>query len=246
MNRAMTPAFLKLSRIFASVLCAASTWAIAEAAFSPRVSAQSLAACPAAVADEYLLLVNNPSPEEQNRLAQVLPTGATVVQCDYQGTTVVQVGNFADAELARSWAEYLSTVEGFQTAVAPPAGDSPIPEATPVVDPAIPDESPSETPSNDPTNPPTYQPTLLEPGYAVLVRYFNRPELAAQLETQLNASVGLAVYEQQPYLLAFYSPNAAAAGQVLQDLSQQFSAVMIDSRQVVVLSPAVSVAKPTN
>ncbi|MGB3491962.1 MAG: hypothetical protein WBA57_04500 [Elainellaceae cyanobacterium] len=258
MNRVITPAVLNPSRIFASVLCAASTWAIAEALLLPPASAQSLAQslaqCPAAMAGEYLLLINNPSPEEQNRLGQVLPTGATVIECDYQGETVVQVGNFADEDLARSWAEYLSTVEGFQTAVALPPGEADVPTATPVASPEVAspevtspedlDASASPASSGSTANA-AYNPTVLEPGYAILVRYFNRPELATQLQSQLNASVGLAVYEQQPYLLVFYSPDAATAGQVLQRLGQQFSVVMVDSRQVVVLSSTVSVAEPT-
>ncbi len=250
MNRAMTFTFLKPSRILASALCV-SIGAIAEASFLSSASAQSLSVCPTAANGEYLLLINNPSPEEQNRLSQVLPTGATTIQCDYQGIPVVQVGNFADEDLAQSWAEYLSTVEGFQTAIAPrtdsPDANSPEPPAaTPVVDSANPDETPTPEPTPNPSNPsdtPTYKPTVLEPGYAVLVRYFDRPELAAQLQSQLNASVGLAVYEQQPYLLALYSSDAVTAGQVLQQLSQQFSVLMVDSSQVVVLSPAVSVAE---
>ncbi|MGB3516320.1 MAG: hypothetical protein WBA43_07685, partial [Elainellaceae cyanobacterium] len=152
------------------------------------------------------------------------------------------------------WAEYLSTVEGFQTAVALPPGEADVPTATPVASPEVAspevaspedlDASASPASSIDTANALAYNPTVLEPGYAVLVRYFNRPELAAQLQSQLNASVGLAVYEQQPYLLVFYSPDAATAGQVLQRLGQQFSVVMVDSRQVVVLSPTVSVAEP--
>lgn len=215
----------------------------------PAAIAQSLSPCPEAEVGEYWLRVEATTPDERSRLNQVLPAGATINRCQYQGVAVIQVGSFTNEELARSWAEYLATIEGFETAIAQPTDTvSPDserstqptqPDASLAVDSASQEDSPRSSATSSDGQ--TYEPVVLERGYAVLVRYFNRPELAIQLQAQLNTPVGLAVYQQQPYLLAFYSSDVAAAGQVLQGLSGQFSVMIVDSRQVVLLSPTVSV-----
>lgn len=188
-----------------------------------------------------MLLVESQTPEEQQRLEQVLPAGAAITSCQYLEQPVIRVGTFDNEDLARSWADYLTNIEGFQTTVARPPGASDQPSS--------PDETtanpgqPTPTQSDNPTRTAaTYAPAPLEAGYAVLVRYFNRPEIAATVQTVMNSPVGLAVYEQEPYLLVAYSPDPAVAGQVLQGLSdRQFSTFMVDSRQVVVLTPSVAV-----
>jgi hypothetical protein len=203
-------------------------------------NAQTPSLCQPPAAGEYVLLVDSQTEDERQRLEQVLPTGADVVPCQYLNQPVIRVGTFENEELARSWADYLTNIEGFQTTVARP--------------PDSPDQAASEAAAENPAQPTpaqpgaqtdttaTYSPAVLDTGYAVLVRYFNRPEIAAAVQTVLNAPVGLAVYEQEPYLLVAYSPDPAAAGQVLQGLSdRQFSAFMVNSRQVVVLTPSVAI-----
>ncbi len=211
-------------------------------------SAQSVPPCDPPAAGEYVLLVNSQTTDEQRRLEQVLPTGATVVPCRYLEQSVIRVGTFENEELARSWAEYLTTVEGFQTTVARPPTPSPT-TSNSTANPTS--ASPSGSTQPDAPRPETapgsapYRPAVLGDGYAVLVRYFNRPSIAADVQAVLNASVGLAVYERQPYLLVAYSQDAAAAGQVLQGLSdRQFSTFMVNSSQVVVLTPSVLIPPP--
>ena len=216
--------------------------------WAPSMGAQTLASCQTPADGEYLLLVDSQTPEEQRRLEQVLPTGAAITRCQHLERSVIQVGVFEDAELAQSWAEYLTTVEGFQTIVARPSnapspstpsnGTTPQPD-TPLA--SFPQPSTS-SPSSTPT---TYAPTALEAGYAVLVHYANQPEIASAVQAILNAPVGLAVYEQKPYLLVAYSTDPAAAGQVLQGLSdRQFSTFIVNSRHVVVLTSSVAVTTP--
>ncbi|MEB3212584.1 MAG: hypothetical protein VKL39_14590 [Leptolyngbyaceae bacterium] len=231
--------------------------------------AQPVDACQVPASEQYSLLVNGQTTDEQNRLAQVLPSSATITPCVYGNQRVIQVSTFDDEALAESWAEYLTTVEGFQTVVLSSEG---LPESDGTQEPsnsAEPMQSSQATPSNfprpttapsgnapsSPSSPsanvpnssgrpqaPAYAPAVLEPGYAVLVRYNNQPEVAAAVRAVLSSPVGLAVYEQQPYLLVAYSPDPAIAGRVLQGLSdRQFNAFIVSSQQVVVLSSSVAV-----
>jgi hypothetical protein len=215
------------------------------------VHAQVLANCQVPENNQYALLVNPQAANDQSRLEQVLPSTASITRCVYGNQEVIQVETFADAELAQSWAEYLNTVEGFQTVVLNPDGrvsaastptSTPSPQSTQADFPspstaASPATSPSPTPVT-----PAYAPAVLEPGYAVLVRYNNQPEVAAAVQSVLNSAVGLAVYEQQPYLLVAYSTDPRLAGQVLQGLSdRQFDAFIVSSQRVVVLSSTVTV-----
>ena len=86
-----------------------------------------------------------------------------------------------------------------------------------------------------------YTPQLLGEGYAVLVDYGNNPEVAKQLQQTLNQPVGLAVYEQRPFLLAVQSPDAEVATEVLQTLSNnRYGAFLVDSSEVVLISPGVA------
>ncbi|MCU0569224.1 MAG: hypothetical protein MUF49_21950 [Oculatellaceae cyanobacterium Prado106] len=110
---------------------------------------------------------------------------------------------------------------------------------------------PSNTPSNSNTpNRPTpvaasgttsqFNPQPLGEGYAVLVNYFNRPEVANDVRQVVNRSVGLVSYEQQPYLLASFTSDSAAASRVLSLLSDRgFVAVIVDSRRAILLTPSV-------
>lgn len=86
-----------------------------------------------------------------------------------------------------------------------------------------------------------YNPQRLEEGYAVLVDYFDRPEIAVQLQQVVGAEIGLAAYGRRPYLLVRYTDDEDRANSTLQALSEGgFLAMVVDSRQVVVLSPVVA------
>lgn len=85
-----------------------------------------------------------------------------------------------------------------------------------------------------------YSPQPLGAGYAVVVQYFNRPEVAADVQQLTSQPVGLVAYEQRPFLLAAYTTDANAATAVLRLLSEKgFTAAIVDSRRAILLTPAV-------
>jgi hypothetical protein len=74
----------------------------------------------------------------------------------------------------------------------------------------------------------------------VLVNYFNRPELAASVRQITTHNVGLVAFEQQPYLLAGHTTDAAAASTLLRTLSERgLTAAIVDGRRAVLLTPVV-------
>lgn len=211
--------------------------------------AQTLSACQSPRANEYLLLVRNPKANTQTQLRQLLPTNALLTPCTYINESVVRVEGFASADVANAWAKYLSDQAGLQAIVSSPRSTS-VSTA-----PTTPTPSPSSgtgagsfpRPNTTPTAPTTpttptgtsasYNPQSLGSGYAVLVSYFNRPEVAADVRKVTNRNVGLVSFEQRPYLLAAQSTNASSASTVLSKLTQAgLTAVLVDSRGVVLLT----------
>jgi hypothetical protein len=242
-----------------SLLAAILSMGIAQ----PGIS-QPLPACDPPNANEYLLLVANQAPETEARLTELLPENAAISTCNYLDETVVRVGGFASLEIATAWAQYIQEMASFQAFVAQPPGSSsiavtqPANSSTPSSFPS-PTQLPSPTPeaaqptpgssfpSPTSTSPQTavapavgYNPQPLGEGYAVLVNYFNRPEVAADVQQVTAQSVGLVAYEQNPFLLAAHTPDSATANAVLQTLTQRgFTAIVVDSRRTVLLTPAV-------
>ncbi|MBD1868959.1 hypothetical protein H6F95_16975 [Cyanobacteria bacterium FACHB-471] len=194
-----------------------------------RAIAQSAPACEPPAAGEYLLLVVSESGQTPEQLRRTLPPNASTTVCRYLDNTVTRVGGFTDAEVANSWAQYLSDLGGMQAFVARPS------EAT---------STQSQTPNTQPapsTETLSYNPQPLAAGYAVLVDYFNRPEVATDVQQVLGSQVGLVSYGQRPYLLALHTSDAAVANSVLQRLSDRnFLALVVDSRRVVLLTPTVA------
>ena len=209
--------------------------------------AQTQSACQQPRANEYLLLVRNPKANTQTQLQQLLPANALLTPCTYRNESVVRVEGFATADVANAWAKYLSDQAGLQAIVSSPSSTS-VSTA-----PTTPTPSPSSgtgagsfpRPNTTPTTPTTtpaatsasYNPQPLGSGYAVLVSYFNRPEVAADVRKVTNRNVGLVSFEQRPYLLAAQSINASSASTVLSKLTQAgLTAVLVDSRGVVLLT----------
>lgn len=221
--------------------------------------AQSLPDCQPPGAGEYLLLVLNESAQTQNQLRQTLPSNAESMVCNYLGRSVTRVSGFTSPEVASSWAQYLSDIGGMQAFVARSAEGGPAttvppgqsanptlgamttsPTATEVVNPTTP-AAPVISPAADSATV-AYNPQPLGEGYAVLVDYFNKPDVAAALQQTLARSVGLVSYNNRPYLLAAYTTDAAAANTVLSQLNaDDFTAVVVDSRGAVLISSAVAV-----
>ena len=186
-------------------------------------------------AGEYLLLVVSTTPDAQTKLRKVLPNNTSTTVCRYFNDVVTRVSGFNTAETASSWAQYLTETVGLQAFVARPSIAGNVPQSPAITNP----------PSASPSNTPTYNPQPLGAGYAVLVSYFNKPELASQLQQALKKEVGLVSYGQHPYLLANYTTNQSAANSILQSLSDRgFVVMIVDSRRVTLLKSSVQISPP--
>lgn len=196
-----------------------------------RAIAQSAPVCEPPAAGEYLLLIVSESDQTPEQLRRTLPPNASTTVCRYLDNTVTRVGGFTDAEVANSWAQYLSDLGGMQAFVARPSEA----DATQAQAPATPSPTAASTEAL------SYNPQPLAAGYAVLVDYFNRPEVATDVQQALGGQVGLVSYGQRPYLLALHTSDVAVANSVLQQLSDRnFLALVVDSRRVVLLTPTVA------
>jgi hypothetical protein len=202
---------------------------------APSAVAQ-LANCQPPGAEEYLLLVLGRTADDQAKTFAALPAGSVATVCNYQNETVVRVNGFTTFETANAWAQYLSTKVGVQTFVARPGGpQTPFP-APPVVPPI-----PAAPASPSIPNISGYNPQVLGQGYAVLVNYYNRPEVAAQLQQTLGKPVGLVAFGQRPYLLVTYTTDQTAATALLSQLSNQgYGVSLVDGRRVVLLKSEVA------
>lgn len=207
--------------------------------------------CPPPQNNEYLLLVRGNTEPERQRVQQLLPASSTVMVCDYLNDTVVRAGGFSNLENANAWAQYMTEVEGLQAFVARPAAPTatPGPEPTPASTASTGSGSTPTTPTTPApsVNSPTlaYAPQALGLGYAVLVDYQYQPELAQAIQRQVGQAVGLVVYRQRAYLLIAYSPAVEGAVSTLRVLSDYgISGFIVDSQQVIMLTPAVAVKSP--
>jgi hypothetical protein len=206
------------------------------------VTAQTLPECQPPRPDEYLLLVPNPQSEILPELQRLLPENAVLTPCNYLNTSVVRVEGFSSAEVASAWAQYLADSASVQAYVARPPSASAIastPAAIGGTSSPVPAEQSAATPISASASP-AYAPQPLGTGYAVVVDYFNRPELAASVRQVTSRDVGLVSFEQQPYLLASYTTDPAVASSLLRTLSERgLSAAIVDSRRAMLLTPAV-------
>jgi hypothetical protein len=207
-----------------------------------------VAACSPPAGGEYLLLVTSRTPEAQAKVRQSIPSGSTPVVCNYQGETVTRVNGFTTLDTANSWAQYLAD-RGLPTVVVRPAGATTPPTTPPTGIPPLPPNNPPATPPAVPPTVPSggvpatngYNPQPLGMGYAVIVNYFNRPEVAGQIQQALGKDVGLISYGQRPYLLATYTTDQTTANALLQSLSDKgFWAMVVDGRRTVLLKSPIA------
>ncbi|MBW4480991.1 MAG: hypothetical protein KME14_00460 [Tildeniella torsiva UHER 1998/13D] len=235
----------------------AGVWTAAQAQFPP---------CPPPAANEYLLLVRSNTEAERTRVQNLLPSNSTVLVCDYLNDTVVRAGGFTNLENANAWAQYMTEVEGFQAFVArpattaaqpapptasttPPTGGTTPPAGgtTPPANGAQPSNG-TPTPATPPaatTTPTAYAPQPLGTGFAVLVDYQYQPESAIAIQRQVGQAVGLAVHRQRSYLLIAHSPDVAGAASTLSVLTGlNIPGFIVDSQEVVMLTPAVALTAP--
>lgn len=83
---------------------------------------------------------------------------------------------------------------------------------------------------------PAFNPQPLGRGYAVLVDFFNQPEIAEQVQRLVGKEVGLVSFAQRPYLLVLHTTNDNNATNTLKLLSERgFFAMMVDGQKVTVL-----------
>lgn len=181
------------------------------------VAQEVTTACQPPKVGEYLLLVVSPTTESQDQLRRALPSNISGTICQYLNDTVTRIDGFTQKDNANAQARYINDVVGLSAFVATLAREKP------------------------PQNPPAYSPKPLGIGYAVLVDYFNNPEIAQQLRQVLGNDVGLVSYGQRPYIMAVHTSDRQNANSILQTLSDRgFFAMLVDSRKVMVLRAKVT------
>lgn len=202
------------------------------------IAQSTLPACPPPVTGEYLLLVRGKTESDRAQIAAILPAENPVLVCTYLNESLVRAGGFTSLEAANAWATYMTTEAGFESFVSRPsdtqtaiATANPTAPATPAATTTAARSSASGTIN--------YQPRRLSDGYAVLVDYGDRPDVATAVG-RVVTPVGLAVYQQRAYLLADYTADAAGAATTLQKLSDaQLAPILVDAQQVVRISTEV-------
>lgn len=193
-----------------------------NSAFAQRQ--QDLPVCQPPNTGEYLLLVISPTANNQKQLRHALPSNIKTTTCRYLKDTVTRIGGFTKKDEADSWVKYINNVAGLSAIISTRPSDTA--RSTEVV--------------QTQPQPVSYKPERLGGGFAVLVDYYNRPEVANQVRQAVGGDVGFVSYGQRPYLLAIYTPNQKEAYSTLEKLSEQgFFALLVDSRKVVLLRSTV-------
>jgi hypothetical protein len=188
---------------------------------------ENLPVCELPRPGEYLLLVVSPTADSYKQLRNALPNQIPATTCRYLTNTVTRIGGFQKIDDANRWARYVKNIAGLSTIISTrtAAGDV-------VSDPVQPPPTPPRTVS--------FNPQLLGDGYAVLVDYFNRPELATSIQQLVGGNIGFASYGQRPYLLAAHTGNLQEAYRKLQKLNQSgFFAILVDGNKVMLLRSSV-------
>jgi len=206
------------------------------AIFALMISSSPVVAQPANCqppeSEEYLLLIVTQTPDQQEIAKRSFPGNTNSTVCRYIDDTVTRVGGFRSSQIAGDWVKYIQDVVGLRAYVVQAAAS--IAQNLPVY-------NPQPATNRDNTNTSVvFNPQALGPGYAVLVDYFNQPELAAQVRQVLGTQVGLASYGQRPFLFVVYTTDQNAATAAIKALSDRgFWPMLVDSRRVTLISPAV-------
>ena len=215
--------FQILSSTFASAMVLAGAGLIGN--ISSVTAQKNIPVCQAPTAGEYLLLVISPTQDNQTQLRRTLPTELKTTTCRYLNDTVTRIGGFNKIDDANRWARYVNSIVGLSAIITTR------PTTT----------TRTTTNAQQPRSQAvTYNPQSLGTGFAVLVDYFNRPELATQLQQVVEGDIGFVSYGQRPYLLAVYTTNQKEAYNTLQKLNERgFSTYLVDSRKVLLLRSVV-------
>ncbi|WP_414527644.1 hypothetical protein [Nodularia chucula] len=184
---------------------------------------QNLPTCQPPRPGEYLLLVVSPTVNSQQQLRSALPNEIPATTCQYLSDTVTRIGGFNSTDHANRWATYINNIVGLSAIIT-----------------TQPNVANVTQPPNSPQTV-SFNPQLLGNGYAVLVDYFNKPELVNNVQQVVGGNIGFAAYGERPYLLAVYTGNQQEAYRTLQQLTERgFFAVLVDSSQVMLLRSSVS------
>jgi hypothetical protein len=230
---------------------------------SPAFSEKVITTCQPPKTGEYLLLVVSPTTGTQQQLRKALPSDLKTVNCKYLNETVTRIGGFKKMDDAKRWARYVNDVVGLSAIVTtrpatvssatvptitrkPPVASAPA--GTALAAKTVTKTTIHKTNLTSTVVPPrssqkvSYHPRVLGDGYAVLVDYFNRPELVNTVQQVVEGNVGFVAYGQRPYLLAVYTTNQKEANNTLQKLNERgLFANLVDSRKVVLLRSVVNV-----
>jgi hypothetical protein len=217
---------------------------LALVAGSPIAAAQTpqtIVDCQPPAANEFLLFAVTRTTDAQSMLRSKAPTDATTVVCRYQGDVVTRVGGFGSEASAAAWGQYLIRSTGIPTTIVRPAPVVAAPEAIPTVKAspstgAVGSGSAGAGSVGKRFAPGVYKPQALSSGYAVLVNYNNRPEVAVQLGQVLNQAIGVAAYGERPYLYVMQTGEMSAANAVVKLLNDRgFLAMRVEAKSVVLL-----------
>ncbi|MCC5602646.1 hypothetical protein [Nostoc favosum] len=193
---------------------------------SPVFAQQAIPLCQPPNAGEYLLLVVSPTADNQKQLRSALPPELKTINCKYLNETVTRIGGFNKIDDANRWARYVSNIVGLSAIIT--------------TRPTTPDVQPQQQAPIQQPQQTVYNPQALGEGYAVLVDYYNRPELVNSVQQVVGGNVGFVSYGQRPYLLAVYTTNQTEAYNTLQKLNNGgFVASIVDSRKVILLRSTV-------
>lgn len=193
---------------------------------SPVFAQQTTPLCQPPTAGEYLLLVVSPTADNQKQLRSALPPELKTITCKYLNETVTRIGGFNKIDDANRWARYVSNIVGLSAIIT--------------TRPTTPDVQPQQQAQLQQPQQTVYNPQALGEGYAVLVDYYNRPELVNSVQQLVGGNVGFVSYGQRPYLLAVYTTNQTEAYNTLQKLNNGgFVASIVDSRKVILLRSTV-------
>jgi hypothetical protein len=199
--------------------------------------------CQPPSATEFLLFATARTPEAQALLRSKAPTDATTTVCRYQGETVMRVAGFASEPSAAAWGQYLIRTTGIPTTIVRPVPVALAPAVTPVASVVTADVAPKAGSTGSGSvgkrfSPGVYKPQALSSGYAVLVNYNNRPDVAVQLGQVLSQDVGVAVYGERPYLFVMQTGEMTAANAVVKLLNDRgFLALRVEAKSVLLLRP---------
>jgi hypothetical protein len=195
-----------------AIIWAASTLVKAE-------SPPPISTCQPPSKGQYLILVINSTAAEQDNIRQVLTPQYQTKVCKYLKDVVLRIEGFKNIVEANQQAQNLSQKVKAKIAIA---------------------TYPNKTPATRP-NSTSYQPKPLSKGYAVLVGYASKPQIATRLHKFLKRKIGLVSYRQRPYLLASHLTDKTKARWIRKKLSDRgFATLLVDSTKVVLLKQSLN------